>query len=58
MERILVAFEAPPDDLVEGTEEAWNEWVATLRDHGLQLVADLDPVLESGGIQVFEAVRL
>jgi hypothetical protein len=62
MLRLLVAYEGPDGSLTTNLtrehEKAWDEFVATLRKHGLQLVNDLDPVDVVGRIEVYEAVAL
>lgn len=60
MLRILVAYEGPDDtltdELTRDHEKTWDEFVRTLRAHGLQLVNDLDPVDVVGRIEIYEAV--
>ena len=59
MLRLLVAFDGPDASVTtDEYERDWDQFVATRRGHGLQVVNDLDPVATTGTIEVYEAVRL
>jgi hypothetical protein len=58
MERLLVAFEAPDDMGTEAYEAKWDRWVTDLHRRGLQLVNDLDPVLCTESLEVYEVTAL